>query len=80
MKAIRRIVLTAAPAAMEDIKYGMPVFCIGPDYLCCLGGWKTHVATYPVGRYYNLEGEIAPLRAGKDRVKFVYGRDAARSD
>ncbi|WP_298329121.1 DUF1801 domain-containing protein [Asticcacaulis sp.] len=44
VEAIRRTVRAAAPTSVEDIKYGMPVFRIGPDYLFYLGGWKKHAA------------------------------------
>ncbi|WKL56694.1 DUF1801 domain-containing protein [Asticcacaulis sp. ZE23SCel15] len=75
VEAIRRTLLAAAPDVVEDIKYGMPVFRIGSDYLFYLGGWKKHAAIYPVARHFACEAEIAPFRSGKDTMKFVYNRD-----
>ena len=75
--AIRR----ALPGAEDRIRYGMPAFMFpGRSYGLHFAGWKSHVGLYPVARLDEaLEAEVAPHRAQKDTVRFVY-RDGVPYD
>ena len=75
--AIRR----ALPDAEERIRYGMPAFMFaGRRYGVHFAGWKKHVGLYPVAPLDpDLEAEVAPYRAQKDTVRFVY-RDGVPYD
>ena len=73
--AVRR----ALPDAQESIRYGMPAFVVD-GYGLHVGGWKHHVALYPVPRFdAALEAELASYRTHKDTVRFLY-KDAVPYD
>ncbi len=58
---LRRIVEAAAPDATASIKWGMPVFSIGREMMCALGGFKTHVNLVlpgPSGTYADPGGRL----------------------
>lgn len=73
---LRRLILTAAPGAIEAIRYDMPAFQIGRTTFLHFGCWKTHVGLYAVYRGdAAFEAVVGPFRSGKDTVRFHY-RDA----
>jgi uncharacterized protein YdhG (YjbR/CyaY superfamily) len=75
LERLRETVHKAAPGATEDFKYEMPVFRLGDGYIFYMGAWKKHVGIYPIyPQAPDLEAEVAPLRSGKDTVKFVYAK------
>jgi uncharacterized protein YdhG (YjbR/CyaY superfamily) len=75
LERLRETVHKAAPGAIEDFKYDMPVFRLGERYIFYMGSWKKHVGLYPIyPQSPGLEAEIAPLRSGKDTVKLVYSK------
>ncbi|HWA20153.1 MAG TPA: DUF1801 domain-containing protein [Devosia sp.] len=75
LERLRETVLKAAPDAVEEIKYDMPLFRLPGGYIFYLGAWKKHVGLYPIyPQEPALEAEIAPLRSGKDTVKLIYAR------
>ena len=67
--ALRR----ALPGAEERIRYGMPAVMLGGRYALHFAGWKHHIGLYPVSPMGpELEAELAPYRAQKDTVRFLY--------
>ena len=68
---IRRRIRLALPEAGETISYGIPTFTLDGKYLLYVGGWKNHIAVYPVpAGDAAFEDEIAPYRAGKGTLRF----------
>jgi uncharacterized protein YdhG (YjbR/CyaY superfamily) len=63
----------ALPGAEERIRYGMPAVMLDGRYAIHVAGWKRHVGVYPVSPLPEpLETEIAPYRAAKDSLHFLY--------
>ena len=57
----------------EKFRYGMPAVMLGGRYAIHFAGWKKHVGIYPVEVLTpELEQELAPYRAAKDGLNFVY--------
>jgi len=70
---VRAALLRAVPGGEEKIRYGMPSVLLGGRYAIHYAAWKKHLGLYPVGVLSPaLEAEIAPFRAAKDSVNFVY--------
>lgn len=75
LEQLRAAVHGAVPGTGEGMRYDMPVVTLGDTYLVHFAGWKRHLALYPVPRFAEpLESEVAPLRSGKDTVKFMLDR------
>ena len=75
LEQLRAAVHGAGPGTGEGTRYDMPVVTLGDTYLVHFAGWKRHLALYPVPRFAEpLESEVAPLRSGKDTVKFMLDR------
>lgn len=73
VQAVLDAVREGLPGAEERVRYGMPAVMFDGRYALHVGGWKKHVGLYPVGPLPEaLEREVAPYRAAKDTVKFVY--------
>lgn len=72
MDRIREIILGLAPEVIESIKYDMAKFEYAGTYLY-VGAWKKHIGLYPIHTApAALEKQIAPYRAKKDTVQFLY--------
>ena len=72
---VRAALHSAVPNAEEKIRYGMPAVMLGGRYAIHFAGWKKHVGIYPVAVLTpELEQELAPYRAAKDSLNFVYTR------
>lgn len=72
LERIRDTIRAIAPDAVETIKYDMALFTFGGAHLY-VGAWKRHVGLYPIyPAPPALEAGIAPYRAGKDTVHFLY--------
>jgi len=70
---VRRVVHLAVPDGEEKIRYGMPAVMLGGRYAIHFAAWKKHLGLYPVPVLdTELEKELAPYRAAKDSVNFVY--------
>jgi uncharacterized protein YdhG (YjbR/CyaY superfamily) len=75
LEQVRRAVHAAVPGTGEGFRYQMPVVTLGESYLVHFAGWTRHVALYPVPPLPEpLEAEVAPMRSGKDTVKFMLDR------
>lgn len=71
-EAVRRIRL-AAPGADESIRYGMPAFRLANGHPVYVAGWKAHLSLHDIPTLPpDLEERVAPLRSGKDTVKFPF--------
>ena len=76
-RSVVRLVLGAVrealPGAEERIRYGMPAVMLDGRHAIHVAGWKRHVGIYPVSPLPEpLESEIAPYRAAKDALHFLY--------
>jgi len=61
------------PNAEEKIRYDMPAVMLGGRYAIHFAGWKKHVGIYPVSVLSDeLEKQLAPYRAAKVSLNFVY--------
>ncbi|MEZ5342035.1 MAG: DUF1801 domain-containing protein [Acidimicrobiales bacterium] len=75
LDTIRRLIAERVPGVEESIRYQMPVFAIGGNYLVYVGAWKHHVGLYPIPVLpADLEAEIAPYRTKTDTVRFLYNQ------
>ena len=72
MERVRETIREIAPGVDESIKYDMPLFRYAGTYLY-VGAWKKHIGLYPIyPAAPALEQQIAPHRAKKDTVQFLY--------
>ena len=72
MERIREMIHGAWPDVVESIKYDMPKFDYAGTYLY-VAAWNKHIGLYPIHPApAALEREIAPYRAKKDTVQFLY--------
>ncbi len=62
LSEIRKIIRSAAPEAVETIRYGMPTFQLGGETLIHVGAFKRHVGIYPPVRDPELADRVAPYR------------------
>lgn len=75
LEQVRQALHAAVPGTGEGFRYQMPVVTLGDSYLVHFAGWTRHVALYPVPTLpESLEAEVAPMRSGKDTVKFMLDR------
>ena len=75
LEQVRDAMRRGAPGSEERIRYGMPALMFRDRYGLHFAGWKKHVGLYPVGPLGSeLEPRIAPYRATKDTVHFIYAQ------
>lgn len=80
LQEVRRRVLRAAPDAMESVRYGMPAYRLPNGRPVYFAGWAKHLSLHDIPNFSEpLESEVAPMRSGKDTVKFPY-RDGVPFD
>jgi uncharacterized protein YdhG (YjbR/CyaY superfamily) len=71
LQRLRETILAAAPDATERISYGIIGFFVGKDHLAYLGGWKTHIALYPIPPgSVAFEKQAAIYRDAKSTLRF----------
>jgi uncharacterized protein YdhG (YjbR/CyaY superfamily) len=74
LQQIRATVHDAAPAATEDIKYGMPAF-IWNGHLVLFAAFKNHIGFYPAPTgVKSFEKDLAGYKTGKGSVQFPLDR------
>ena len=74
LEQLRSTILGAVPDTVESIAYGMPAYRFPNGHPVYFAGWKRHVSLHDIPALpADLESRIAPLRSGKDTVKFPLG-------
>ena len=72
VKQVRAAIRASEPGAVEHFSYGIPGFQFEGKPLLWYGGWKAHVAVYPVtAAITRVHGkQIAPYRKGRATLHF----------
>jgi uncharacterized protein YdhG (YjbR/CyaY superfamily) len=64
---------SAAPEAVESIRYNMAAFRLRNGHPVYFAGWKHHLSLHDIPSLdQDIESEIAVYRSGKDTLKFPY--------
>ncbi len=71
LKTIRKIILDAAPDAVEGMNYGMPSYKTGGKPLVYFAGYKNHIGFYatPSG-HEAFDKELKGYKQGRGSVQF----------
>ena len=70
LNALRGAVRSAAPSAVESIRYDIPSYTLDGRPMISFGAWKHHIGLYPVHTLdESLERDVTPLRAAKSTVR-----------
>lgn len=73
LNELRHRIRTVAPGCQESMRYQMPTFTVDGRHPLYVAAWKHHIGLYPIPRFDGpLEDQVAPYRAAKDTVRFVY--------
>jgi uncharacterized protein YdhG (YjbR/CyaY superfamily) len=65
----------AVPGTEESIQYSMAAFRFPNGRPVFLAAWKQHISLHAVPGFDGpLEDDVAPLRSGKDTVRFSHRR------
>lgn len=76
LSELRSAIRQAAPNAEEAISYGMPAYRLDGTYVVYFGGWKKHIAVYPLlDMPPDIEAELAPYRKTRGTLTFPHGRE-----
>ncbi len=69
--AVRKLIVEAAPEAVESISYGMPAYKVNGKPLVYFAGYKSHIGFYatPTG-HKAFEKELSKYKQGKGSVQF----------
>ena len=71
LQAIRAVIHTAAPDAIEGIKYGMPTFILHGKNLVHFAGYKGHIGFYPAPSGINaFKKDLEKYNTGKGTLRF----------
>jgi uncharacterized protein YdhG (YjbR/CyaY superfamily) len=71
LREIRRRFETAAPNAVEAIRYGMPAYRLSNGHPVYFAGWTKHISLHDIPTFDDeLETQVAPFRNGKDTLRF----------
>ena len=66
---------SAVPGTEESIQYQMAAFRFPNGRPIFLAAWKQHISLHAVPGFDGpLEDDVAPLRSGKDTVRFAHRR------
>jgi uncharacterized protein YdhG (YjbR/CyaY superfamily) len=75
LQSIRRTMHDAVPGASETIRYDIPTLQLGGKSVAHFGGWKQHIAMYPVPDLDDaLAADVEPYRSGKGTLRFPHNR------
>ncbi|MEJ1242014.1 DUF1801 domain-containing protein [Chryseolinea sp. T2] len=70
LRKMRETIRKAAPAATEEIKYGIPTFVLNGN-LVHFAGYQHHIGFYPApSGIVEFRKELAPYESAKGSVKF----------
>ena len=76
LEKIRALIRKEVPDAAETISYGVPTFKQNGSYVIYFGGYKNHVAVYPVPKSdTDLADAIADYQTGKGTVQFKLNKE-----
>ena len=70
LEHLRRVILSAAPGAVESISYGIPTFKVKGRAVAHLGAAASHCAFYPGAVAEAFAGELAGFSTSKGTVRF----------
>ncbi len=71
LETVRAAIRRVAPELGEKISYGMVAFTMDGHSVIYLGGWKHHLAIYPVpGGDEEFQSRLAPYRSAKGTLRF----------
>lgn len=71
LESIRSVIHTAAPFAVEAIKYGMPTFRLNNKNLVHFASFKNHFGFYPApSGIASFKKELAPYVHSKGAIQF----------
>lgn len=75
LNEVRKAFFEMIPDVEESIRYNMPAYKVGKYHLYFAAN-KKHIGFYPVGRFTEIEEEVAPYRAKgtKDSLHFPYNK------
>lgn len=74
LDAMREVVRTAAPDAVEGMGYGMPAYRLDGRPLVYFAGYAKHVGFYATPNGHEaFADEFAPYTRGKGSVQFPHG-------
>ncbi|MCC7018398.1 MAG: DUF1801 domain-containing protein [Ardenticatenales bacterium] len=73
LSAVRAVIRSAAPEAIEGISYQMPAFAANGKYFVYYAAYKKHIGLYPapVG-VAEFDADVAAYGAGKATLRFPY--------
>ena len=70
LEHLRRVILSAAPGAVESISYGIPTFKVKGKAVAHLGAAAKHCAFYPGAVAEAFAEELAGFSTSKGTVRF----------
>ena len=70
VEQVRQALHAALPGSGEKRSYGIVGVTVDGKVVVWFGGYADHVGVYPVPGDADLEGELAPYRAGKGTLRF----------
>lgn len=73
LRAVRKTIKKAAPAASETISYQMPTFKLNGKNLVHFAGFKRHIGFYPIPSGIEaFKKELSSYKQGKGSVQFPF--------
>ena len=73
LEHLRRVILSAAPGAVESISYGIPTFKVKGKAVAHLGAAAKHCAFYPGAVADAFAGDLAGYATSKGTIRFQPG-------
>ena len=75
LKILRKLFFDVLPDTEESIRYKMPAYTVGSDYLY-FAAYKKHIGFYPVYGFKEIEEEISEYKAKrtKDSLHFLHDK------
>ena len=76
LQAIRNLIKTAVPEAVECISYGMPAYKLKGKPLLYFAGYKNHIGVYALpSAHAAFADALKPYKQGKGSVQFPLDQD-----